>query len=62
MSRIAGRRFLFVAGAVAAASIILSGCTQPEPEGEPPLKACPFCAVDIPSAATRCPNCTSQLS
>ena len=25
-------------------------------------KACPFCASEIPLAATRCPNCTSQLS
>lgn len=24
-------------------------------------KACPHCATDIPVAATRCPNCTSQL-
>jgi large conductance mechanosensitive channel len=28
----------------------------------PSTKACPFCATDIPIAATRCPNCTSQLS
>jgi large conductance mechanosensitive channel len=24
-------------------------------------KSCPFCATNIPLAATRCPNCTSQL-
>jgi large conductance mechanosensitive channel len=24
--------------------------------------ACPFCATAIPIAATRCPNCTSQLA
>jgi large conductance mechanosensitive channel len=35
---------------------------KPEPEGEPPIKACPFCTMDIPAAATRCPNCTSDLS
>jgi len=29
---------------------------------EAATKACPHCATDIPSAATRCPNCTSQLS
>lgn len=34
---------------------------KPEPEGEPPIKACPFCTMDIPAAATRCPNCTSEL-
>lgn len=32
-----------------------------EPEEAPTSKACPFCATDIPIAATRCPNCTSQL-
>ena len=30
-------------------------------EEEATTKACPFCATDIPVAATRCPNCTSQL-
>ncbi len=24
-------------------------------------KPCPFCTTDIPHAATRCPNCTSEL-
>ncbi|HEX6140157.1 MAG TPA: large conductance mechanosensitive channel protein MscL [Candidatus Limnocylindria bacterium] len=32
------------------------------PPEEPTTKACPFCMTDIPVAATRCPNCTSQLS
>jgi large conductance mechanosensitive channel len=32
-----------------------------KPEAAPTTKACPFCATDIPVAATRCPNCTSQL-
>jgi large conductance mechanosensitive channel len=35
---------------------------KPEPEAEKPLKECPFCATEIPSAAKRCPNCTSELS
>jgi large conductance mechanosensitive channel len=25
-------------------------------------KACPYCQTDIPLAAVRCPNCTSQLT
>jgi large conductance mechanosensitive channel len=25
------------------------------------VKTCPFCATDIPIAATRCPHCTSEL-
>lgn len=28
----------------------------------PKTKPCPYCAMEIPLAATRCPNCTSQLS
>ncbi len=27
----------------------------------PTTKACPYCATEIPLAAKRCPNCTSQL-
>ena len=29
---------------------------------EPTTKDCQFCCMPIPIAATRCPNCTSQLS
>lgn len=28
----------------------------------PTTKECPFCHTNIPIPATRCPNCTSQLS
>jgi large conductance mechanosensitive channel len=28
---------------------------------EATTKSCPFCATDIPVAATRCPHCTSEL-
>jgi large conductance mechanosensitive channel len=28
---------------------------------EPTTKLCPHCQTEIPIAATRCPNCTSQL-
>lgn len=35
---------------------------KPEADTTPPIKACPFCATDIPQAATRCPHCTSQLA
>lgn len=33
-------------------------------EAPPPAntKPCPFCKMDIPLGATRCPNCTSQLT
>lgn len=32
-----------------------------KPPAPPATKACSFCAMQIPIAATRCPNCTSQL-
>jgi large conductance mechanosensitive channel len=32
------------------------------PAGEPTTKDCPFCYSSIPIKATRCPNCTSELS
>jgi large conductance mechanosensitive channel len=34
---------------------------EPAPAPEPTTKACPYCATDIPKAAVRCPNCTSEL-
>lgn len=36
--------------------------TQPPAEAPIATKACQFCATDIPVSATRCPNCTSELS
>jgi large conductance mechanosensitive channel len=33
----------------------------PPPAAAPATKPCPFCATQIPVAAKRCPNCTSQL-
>lgn len=33
-----------------------------EPGEGPTSKPCPFCATDIPIAAKRCPNCTSELA
>ena len=36
---------------------------EPEPvPAEPTTKECPYCLSEIPIKATRCPNCTSQLS
>ena len=34
---------------------------HPKPAAAVTTKTCPFCASAIPLAATRCPNCTSQL-
>ena len=35
---------------------------KPEQPGEPVNKECPYCLSIIPYKATRCPNCTSDLS
>lgn len=34
---------------------------EPAP-AEPTVKNCPFCHTEIPIQATRCPNCTSELT
>ena len=34
---------------------------HPPPAPAPANKACPFCAMEIPAAAKRCPHCTTQL-
>jgi large conductance mechanosensitive channel len=34
---------------------------QPAPP-TPDTKPCPFCTMTIPLAATRCPNCTSEIA
>ena len=33
-----------------------------KPEAETPKKDCTYCRMSINAAATRCPNCTSQLT
>jgi large conductance mechanosensitive channel len=56
--------FLIVAGCVFFIVKMLARLQSPilvAPPAPPSTKACPFCATQIPIAATRCPNCTSQL-
>jgi len=35
---------------------------EEEAPAEPTTKQCPHCCTEIPINATRCPNCTSQLT
>jgi large conductance mechanosensitive channel len=56
---IAAAIFFFVVKPVNAMTARLK---KPEAEEASPIKICPFCATDIPTAAKRCPNCTSELS
>lgn len=39
-----------------------SSLKKKEEEEEPTTKVCPFCKSEIAIDATRCPNCTSQLT
>lgn len=58
--------FVLIAGAIFFAVVkpmnALAARRAAKEPGEPTTKACPFCATDISVAATRCPNCTSQLT
>jgi large conductance mechanosensitive channel len=55
--------FVIVAFAV---FLLIKGINQmkrkKEAPAEPTTKACPHCFTTIPIKATRCPNCTSQLT
>ena len=46
------------------AFLIVRAVSKILPAHVPPAatKKCPYCAMDIPIPATRCPNCTSQLA
>ena len=42
--------------------LIVRGYNRLRPAVAVATKDCPYCASSIPLAATRCPNCTSQLT
>jgi large conductance mechanosensitive channel len=53
--------FLIVALAVFIVVRIVSRLYAKPAPAAPNTKACPFCTLPIPLAATRCPNCTAQV-
>jgi len=53
--------FLIVAWAVFLVVKAMNKMRRAEAEAEPTTKECPFCVSEIALAATRCPNCTSEL-
>ncbi len=55
--------FLIVAFAVILLirSVNILQKTEEDTRSEPTTKACPFCFMDIPMDAIRCPQCTSDL-
>ena len=54
--------FLIVAFVICMVVRAASKFQRPAPVAAPTTKDCRFCATSIPIAATRCPNCTSQLA
>ena len=52
--------FLIVALAVFIVIRMVSKLYAKPAPATPNTKACPFCTLPIPLAATRCPNCTAQ--
>ncbi len=55
--------FLIVAAAMFLLIHGISRLEKKEEEApEPATKKCPYCQTTIPIKATRCPNCTSELS
>jgi large conductance mechanosensitive channel len=53
--------FLIVAAVVFLIVRQVKRMQRPAPAAAPTTKPCPFCQLDIPLQATRCPNCTSEL-
>ena len=53
--------FLIIAACVFLIVRMVARLQPPPAPGAPATKGCTFCAMQIPVAATRCPNCTSQL-
>ncbi len=58
---IAAVLFFFVVRPIAQMNARKAAATA-APPAAPTTKECPFCASNIPIKASRCPNCTSQLT
>jgi large conductance mechanosensitive channel len=54
--------FLIVAFFVFLIVKAMNAMQKPPAPAEPTTKECPHCFTQIPIKATRCPNCTSELS
>jgi large conductance mechanosensitive channel len=54
--------FLIIAFVVFLMVKAINRLHRPAEAPAPTTKACAFCCTDIPLAATRCPNCTSELA
>ena len=54
--------FLIIALAIFLILQLLKKASPKKETVEPENKECPYCKMSIPDAATRCPECTSQLA
>lgn len=56
--------FLIIAMAIFLVIRYINGLKRADegPKPAPTIKKCDYCVSDIPIKATRCPNCTSELS
>jgi large conductance mechanosensitive channel len=54
--------FLIIAFVIFLIVKIANSTKKPTPEAAPTQKECPHCFSTIPIKATRCPNCTSELT
>jgi len=54
--------FLIIAAAVFLIVRMVSKLSAKPAPVTPNSKPCPYCTMSIPLAATRCPNCTSQIA
>jgi large conductance mechanosensitive channel len=52
----------FIVVAAAIYFLVVKPMERQRQPAEPETKSCPECASEIPLAARRCPNCTSQLA
>jgi large conductance mechanosensitive channel len=53
--------FVIIAFAVFLLVRAINKLYPPAPAAAPSTKDCPFCSMPIPTSATRCPHCTSEL-
>ena len=53
--------FIIIAACIFLVVKVASRLHAPPPAAAPATKECPFCAMQIPVAAKRCPHCTSPL-
>lgn len=55
-------KFIFTAIALFIVVKFVAKFQKEEEEADPSIRPCPFCLTEIPTAASRCPACTSEVT